>query len=66
MTPALVQTSLLDQFTPDQVSYLTGRIPMGRLGEIDGIANMVAWLATEECSFSTGTVSDVSGGRSTY
>ena len=66
VTPALVQTRILDEFTPEQVSYMVERIPMGRTGEIDEIASLVAWLASEECSFSTGAVFDVSGGRATY
>ena len=66
VTPAVVQTRILDEFTPEQVSYMVERIPMGRTGEIDEIAALVAWLASEECSFSTGAVFDISGGRATY
>ena len=63
---AVVQTRILDEFTPEQVSYMVERIPMGRTGEIDEIAALVAWLASEECSFSTGAVFDITGGRATY
>ncbi|MCH8185122.1 MAG: SDR family oxidoreductase [Chloroflexi bacterium] len=66
VTPAVVQTRILDEFTPEQVQYMVDRIPMGRTGEIDEIAALVAWLASEECSFSTGAVFDISGGRATY
>ena len=66
VAPALVQTPILDQFTQEQIEYLAERIPMGRLGEADEIAALVAWLASAECSFSTGAVFDVSGGRATY
>jgi 3-oxoacyl-[acyl-carrier protein] reductase len=66
VTPAVVQTRILDEFTPEQVGYMVERIPMGRTGEIDEIARLVAWLASEECSFSTGAVFDISGGRATY
>jgi len=66
VTPAVVQTRILDEFTPEQVQYMVDRIPMGRTGEIDEIAGLVTWLASEECSFSTGAVFDISGGRATY
>lgn len=66
VAPALIQTKILDQFTPEQVQYLTERIPMGRLGEIKEVASLVAWLCSAECSFNTGAVFDISGGRATY
>ena len=66
VTPAVVHTHLLDQVTPEVVQYMVGRIPMGRTGEIDEVAALVAWLASEECSFSTGAVFDITGGRATY
>ena len=66
VTPGLVQTRLLDEFTPEQVRYMVELIPMGRTGEIEEIAALVAWLASQECSFSTGAVFDISGGRATY
>ena len=66
VTPAVVQTRLLDELTPQQIQYMVDRIPIGRTGEISEIAALVAWLASEECSFSTGAVFDISGGRATY
>ena len=66
VTPAVVETRILNEFTPEQVEYMLGRIPMGRFGEIEEVAAMVAWLSSAECSFSTGAVFDVTGGRSTY
>ena len=52
--------------TQAHIDYMLSKIPLGRLGEPQEIAALVAWLASEECSFSTGTVFDLSGGRSTY
>ncbi len=66
VTPAVVQTRILDELTPEQVQYMVQRIPIGRTGEIAEIAALVAWLASAECSFSTGGVFDISGGRATY
>jgi 3-oxoacyl-[acyl-carrier protein] reductase len=66
VTPAVVMTPLLETVTEEQVQYMVERVPIGRPGEIDEIAALVAWLASEECSFSTGAVFDISGGRATY
>ena len=66
VTPAVVQTRILEEFTPEQVQYMLERIPMGRIGEIEEMAALVAWLCSQECSFSTGAVFDISGGRATY
>jgi 3-oxoacyl-[acyl-carrier protein] reductase len=66
ITPAVIQTRILDQLTPAQVDYMLERIPMGRTGEVSEVAALVAWLASRECSFSTGAVFDISGGRATY
>jgi len=52
--------------TPEHVQFMLSKIPMGRFGEPEEVAAMVTWLLTEECSFSTGAVFDLSGGRSTY
>ena len=66
VTPAVVKTRILEQLTPEQVQYMVERVPMGRTGEIEEVASLVAWLASSECSFSTGAVFDISGGRATY
>ncbi len=66
ITPAVVQTRILDEFSSSQVQYMIDKIPMGRTGEIDEIAALVGWLSSSECSFSTGAVFDISGGRATY
>ena len=66
VTPAAVKTGMFDQMTPEHIQFMLSKIPMGRFGEVDEIAAMVAWLCTEDCSFSTGAVFDLSGGRATY
>jgi NAD(P)-dependent dehydrogenase (short-subunit alcohol dehydrogenase family) len=66
VTPAAVRTPLFAQMTQAHIDYMLSKIPMGRFGEPGEIAALVAWLASEECSFSTGAVFDLSGGRSTY
>src|SRR3954471_6954735 len=66
VTPAAAQTAILDQVTPEFVQYMLSKIPMGRLVKVEEIAALVVWLASDECSFSTGAVFDISGGRATY
>tara|TARA_B100000073_G_scaffold288078_1_gene250111 strand:- start:1355 stop:2098 length:744 start_codon:yes stop_codon:yes gene_type:complete len=66
ITPAVVNTSILDEFTEEHINYMIEKIPIGRTGEIEEVANMVSWLSSEKCSFSTGAVFDISGGRATY
>ena len=66
VTPAAVKTAIFEQMTPEHIQFMLSKIPMGRFGEPEEVAAMVAWLCTEECSFSTGAVFDLSGGRSTY
>ncbi len=66
ITPAVAKTAMFDQMTQAHVDYMLGKIPMGRFLEVGEAAAMVAWLASEECSFSTGAVFDLTGGRSTY
>ncbi|MDE2815723.1 MAG: SDR family NAD(P)-dependent oxidoreductase [Chloroflexota bacterium] len=66
LTPAVVRTPIWEQTTATQMDMLLARIPMKRSGEISEVAAMVAWLASAECSFSTGAVFDLSGGRATY
>jgi 2-dehydro-3-deoxy-L-rhamnonate dehydrogenase (NAD+) len=66
VTPAAVRTAIFDQMTQDHIDFMLSKIPMGRFGLAEEIAAMVAWLCSEDCSFSTGGVFDLSGGRSTY
>ena len=66
VTPAAAKTRILDQLKAEHVQFMLSRIPRGRFLEIHELAALVTWLATEENSFSTGAVFDISGGRSTY
>tara|TARA_B100000959_G_scaffold266140_1_gene308274 strand:+ start:938 stop:1765 length:828 start_codon:yes stop_codon:yes gene_type:complete len=65
-TPAVIQTDILKQISQQHIDYMLSKIPMGRFGEVDEAAALVAWLASEDCSFTTGGVFDLSGGRATY
>jgi 3-oxoacyl-[acyl-carrier protein] reductase len=66
VTPAAVKTGMFGQMTQSHIDFMLSKIPMGRFGEVDEVASLVAWLCTEECSFSTGAVFDLSGGRAVY
>jgi 2-dehydro-3-deoxy-L-rhamnonate dehydrogenase (NAD+) len=66
VTPAAVKTAIFDQMSAEHIAFMLSKIPMARFGEPEEIAAMVAWLCTEDCSFSTGAVFDLSGGRATY
>jgi 2-dehydro-3-deoxy-L-rhamnonate dehydrogenase (NAD+) len=66
VTPAAVKTAIFDQMSEQHIQFMLSKIPMGRFGTPEEIAALVGWLCTEECSFSTGAVFDLSGGRSTY
>ena len=66
VAPAVAKTAMFEQMTQNHIDYMLGKIPMGRFVEVQEIAAMVAWLASEECSFTTGAVFDISGGRATY
>jgi 3-oxoacyl-[acyl-carrier protein] reductase len=66
VAPAAVRTAIFDQMTPQHVEFMLSKIPLGRFGTTEEIAALVCWLASEECSFSTGAVFDISGGRATY
>ncbi|HEV8614143.1 MAG TPA: SDR family NAD(P)-dependent oxidoreductase [Methylomirabilota bacterium] len=66
VAPAVIGTGLLEQMTKETVDMLVAKIPMGRVGTPREVAALVAWLASDECSFSTGAVYDLSGGRATY
>jgi len=66
VTPAAVRTAIFDQMTQQHIDFMLSKIPMGRFGSVDEIAALVCWLASEDCSFTTGAVFDASGGRATY
>jgi 3-oxoacyl-[acyl-carrier protein] reductase len=66
IAPAVVRTAMVDALPPEQVRYMTDKIPMKRTGEIEEIAAMAAFVASRECSFSTGFTFDASGGRAVY
>jgi 3-oxoacyl-[acyl-carrier protein] reductase len=66
VTPAAAQTAILDQVTPEFAKFMLSKIPMGRFVKVEEIAALACWLASEDCSFSTGAVFDISGGRATY
>jgi NAD(P)-dependent dehydrogenase (short-subunit alcohol dehydrogenase family) len=66
LTPATFESPILAQMPQSQVDYMRSKIPMGRLGEVDESAAMVCFMASEECSFTTASTFDTSGGRTTY
>ena len=66
VTPAAVKTGMFSQMTQTHIDFMLSKIPLGRFGLVEEIAAMVCWLATEDCSFSTSAVFDLSGGRGTY
>jgi NAD(P)-dependent dehydrogenase (short-subunit alcohol dehydrogenase family) len=66
VAPAVIETPILDGLSQEHIDYMVERIPMGRLGRAEEVAALVCWLASEECSFSTGATYDISGGRAVY
>jgi 2-dehydro-3-deoxy-L-rhamnonate dehydrogenase (NAD+) len=66
ITPAAAKTAIFDQMTEQHINYMLAKIPMGRFVLVEEVAAMACWLASEDCSFSTGGVFDISGGRATY
>ena len=66
VTPAAARTAIFDQMTQQHIDFMLSKIPKGRFVLVEELAAMVAWLASEECAFSTGAVFDISGGRATY
>jgi NAD(P)-dependent dehydrogenase (short-subunit alcohol dehydrogenase family) len=66
VTPAAVKTAIFDQMRQEHIDFMLSKIPIGRFGLVEEVAALIAWLASEECSFSTGAVFDLSGGRATY
>jgi 3-oxoacyl-[acyl-carrier protein] reductase len=66
ITPAVIETDILKQVTQQHIDYMLSKIPMGRFGKKEEAAAMAAWLCSEDCSFTTGSTFDLSGGRATY
>ncbi len=66
IAPAVIETPILEGLSQQHVDYMIERIPMGRMGKADEVAALICWLASEECSFSTGATYDISGGRATF
>jgi len=66
ITPAAAKTEIFDQMAQEHIDYMLAKIPMARFLQVDEVAALIAWLASEECSFSTGAVFDISGGRAVY
>jgi NAD(P)-dependent dehydrogenase (short-subunit alcohol dehydrogenase family) len=66
VAPAVIETPILDDLTPEHVDYMVERIPVGRMGTADEVAALICWLASDACTFSTGATYDISGGRAVY
>jgi NAD(P)-dependent dehydrogenase (short-subunit alcohol dehydrogenase family) len=66
VTPAAVRTPIFDQMSQQHIDFMLSKIPMGRFGQVEEITALICWIASEECSFTTGSVFDASGGRATY
>ena len=66
ITPAAAKTRIFEQITQEHIDYMLSKIPMARFVEVEEIAELVAWLSSDACAFSTGAVFDISGGRATY
>ena len=66
VTPAAAKTRIFDQISQEHIDYMLSKIPMERFGKPEEISSLICWLASKECSFTTGGVFDISGGRATY
>jgi NAD(P)-dependent dehydrogenase (short-subunit alcohol dehydrogenase family) len=66
VAPAVIETPILEGLTAEHIGYMVERIPLGRMGEPEEVAALICWLASDECSFSTGATYDISGGRAVY
>ncbi|MBO0948875.1 SDR family NAD(P)-dependent oxidoreductase [Fibrella forsythiae] len=66
IAPAVIRTAMNENTAPDQLAYMTAKIPMKRLGTVDEVASLAAWIVSPEASFTTGFIFDLSGGRATY
>ncbi|MBX3239442.1 MAG: SDR family oxidoreductase [Chitinophagaceae bacterium] len=66
LAPAVIQTPMNADTSPEQLAYMTAKIPMGRMGTVEEVAALSTWIVSDECSFTTGFIFDISGGRATY
>ena len=66
IAPAVIETPILDGLSEEHIGYMVERIPLGRIGTAEEVAALICWLASDECTFSTGAVYDISGGRAVY
>ncbi len=66
LAPAVIKTAMNDSTAPDQLAYMVAKIPMNRLGTVEEVAKISAWIVSKESSFTTGFIFDISGGRATY
>lgn len=66
IAPAAIKTAIFDQMTKEHIDFMLSKIPLGRFGTVEEATALICWLASQECSFSTGAVFDLSGGRATY
>jgi 3-oxoacyl-[acyl-carrier protein] reductase len=66
VSPAAAKTAIFDQMSEQHINFMLSKIPMGRFVQVNEIAALIGWLSSEDCSFSTGAVFDISGGRATY
>ena len=66
IAPAVIETPILDGLSDEHVGYMVERIPLGRTGTPEEVAALICWLASDECTFSTGAAYDISGGRAVY
>lgn len=66
IAPGLINTALMKQLPPEQIEFSLSKIPQGRFGTVEEVASLIGWLSSDECSFNSGAVFDLSGGRATY
>ena len=66
IAPAVIDTPMNAETAPEVLEYMVSKIPMGRVGQAEEVAALVAWLCSDECTFTTGSCHDISGGRATY
>ncbi|HXB44667.1 MAG TPA: SDR family NAD(P)-dependent oxidoreductase [Puia sp.] len=66
LAPAVIKTAMNDNTAPEQLAYMKAKIPMGRLGTVEEVASIAAWIVSKQASFNTGFIFDISGGRATY